>query len=97
MESRDLAESLMKCQYFDSPLLLSDDDRQIERRKKCLHFLGLSVGSKGVTNFPRIFFMQCGVKSLLGTSGINPGTYSLGSFAGLFSDAMGLLFSDCIV
>ena len=35
------------------------------------------------------FFMQYGVKSLLGTSGIYPGTYSLGLFAGLFSDAMG--------
>ena len=31
--------------------------------------------------------MQCGVKSLLGTSGIHPGTYSFGLFAGLFSDA----------
>ena len=47
-------------------------------------------GSKGVIKFPWIFFfMQCGVKSLLGTSGIYPGTYSLGLFAGLFSDAMG--------
>ena len=33
--------------------------------------------------------MQCGVKSLFGTSGIYPGTYSLGLFAGLFSDALG--------
>ena len=34
--------------------------------------------------------MQCGVWSLLmGTSGIYPGTYSFGLFAGLFSDAMG--------
>ena len=34
--------------------------------------------------------MQCGVWSLLmGTSGIYPGTYSLGLFVGLFSDAIG--------
>ena len=33
--------------------------------------------------------MQCGVKSLFGTFGIYPGTYSLGLFAGVFSDAMG--------
>ena len=45
-------------------------------------------GSKGVINFPWIFFMQCGVQSLLGTSGIYPGTYSPGLFAGLCSDAI---------
>ena len=33
--------------------------------------------------------MQRGVMSLLGTSGKYLGTYSLGLFAGLFSDAMG--------
>ena len=33
--------------------------------------------------------MQIGVETMLGTSGIHPGTYSLGLFAGLFSDAMG--------
>ena len=33
--------------------------------------------------------MQHGVKSLSGASGIYPGTYSLGLFAGLFSDATG--------
>ena len=39
------------------------------------------------------FFMQCGVKSLLGTSGIYLGTYLLGLFAGLFSDTMGYCLS----
>ena len=41
--------------------------------------------------------MQCGVKSLLGTSGIYPGTYSLALFAGLFSYAIGysLLVVSC--
>ena len=43
---------------------------------------------KGLLTFPG-FFMQCGIKSLFGTSGIYPDTYSLGLFAGLFSDAMG--------
>ena len=42
--------------------------------KRLLTFLGL--------------FVQCGVQSLLGTSGIYPGTYSFGSFAGLFRDAI---------
>ena len=37
--------------------------------------------------------MQWGVKPLLGTSGIYPGTYSLGLIAGLFSDAMGYCLS----
>ena len=36
--------------------------------------------------------MQCGVKSLLGTFQIYPGTYLLALFAGLFNDAMG----DCL-
>ena len=44
-------------------------------------------GSKGVINFPWIFLCSA-VKSLLGTSGIYPGTQLLGLFAGLFSDAM---------
>ena len=35
------------------------------------------------------FVMKCGVQSLLGTSGIYAGTYLLGLFGGLFSDAMG--------
>ena len=35
------------------------------------------------------FCMQCRIYSLLDTSRIYPGTYSLGLFAGLFSDAMG--------
>ena len=43
------------------------------------------------------FFMQCGVYSLLDTSGIYSGTYSLGWFVGLFSDAMGNFFTDRIV
>ena len=47
----------------------------------------VSGGSKGVINFPWIF-MQCGVQSLLGTSGIYPGTCLLGLFAGLLNDAM---------
>ena len=57
------------------------------------------VVSKGSLTFLGFFFffMQCGVKSLLGTSGIYPATYSRGLFAGLFSDAMGLLFTDCIM
>ena len=42
---------------------------------------------KGILTFLG-FFMQCGVQSLLGTSGIYPGTYSPGLFAGLFSDAI---------
>ena len=45
-------------------------------------------GSKGVVNLTWVF-MQYGVLSMLGTSVIYPGTYSLGLFAGLFSDAMG--------
>ena len=47
------------------------------------------MAPKGLLTFPGFFFMQCGVKSLLGTSRIYPGTYSLGLFAGLFSDATG--------
>ena len=43
--------------------------------------------SNGLLTFLGLF-MQCRVKSLLGTSGIYPGTYSLDLFAGLFSDAM---------
>ena len=46
------------------------------------------VVPKGLLSFLG-FFVQCGVRSLLSTSGIYPGTYSLGLFAGLFSDAMG--------
>ena len=44
-------------------------------------------GSKGVINFPWIIDA---IQSLVpvGTSGIYPGTHSLGLFAGLFSDAM---------
>ena len=52
--------------------------------------------SKGLLTFLG-FFMQCGVKSLLGTSGIHLGTYSLGLFADLFSDTTGycLLIVSC--
>ena len=41
--------------------------------------------------------MQCGVKSLLGTSRIYPGTYSLGLFVVLLGDAVGycLLIVSC--
>ena len=46
------------------------------------------VVPKGLLTF-RGFSRQCGVWSLFGTSGIYPGTYSLGLFAGLSSDAMG--------
>ena len=46
------------------------------------------VVPKGLFSFLG-FFRQCGVLSLLGTSGIYLGTYSLGLFAGLFSDVMG--------
>ena len=47
-------------------------------------------GSKGVINFPWIFFFYT-MRSLVpvGTFGVYPGTNSLGLFAGLFSDAMG--------
>ena len=45
------------------------------------------VVPKGLLTFLG-FFMQCGVKSRLGASGIYLGPYSLGLFAGLLSDAM---------
>ena len=50
------------------------------------------VVPKGLLTFLG-FFMQCGIYSLLGTSGIHPGTYSLRLLAGLFSDAMGYCLS----
>ena len=39
--------------------------------------------------FLGFFFKQCGGQSMLDTSGIYSGTYSLGLFVGLFSDAVG--------
>ena len=43
---------------------------------------GVGAGAKWVVG-------GVGAESLLGTSGIYLGTYSLGLFAGLFSDTMG--------
>ena len=64
----------------------------LTRKSRCLW-----GGPEGVINFPWIFFMQYRVKSLLGTFGIYPGTYSLGLFAGLFSDAVGYCLPIVIV
>ena len=66
-------------------LHLSTDQLTAESTNFVIYY---GVVPKGLLTF-RGFFMHCGVKSLLDTSGIYPGTYSLGLFAGLFSDAMG--------
>ena len=56
---------------------------------KIFFLICLWGGSKGVINFPWIFLCNAELSPCLGSSGIYPGTYSLGLFAGLFSDAMG--------
>ena len=50
---------------------------------------GLWGGSEGVINFPWIFYAMRSLVPVGHFWNIYPGTYSLGLFAGLFSDAMG--------